>query len=75
MSGWGGGACTVCSMLLLPSMLGEGHPVQCYPEILGEAGMNILPELWCSVAAPCLHTCSHFCFKRPNAPRLMAVAT
>ena len=46
----------MCSIPLLPSMLGGVTPVSVIREILCEAGVDTLPELWCSVAAPCTWT-------------------
>ena len=60
----------MCSIPLLPSMQGGVTPSSVIREILGEGGGDegggdTLPEQKCSVAAPCLHTCSHF-FEAPE---------
>ena len=40
---WVGSACIVCSIPLLPSMLGGVTPSSVIQEVLGEAGMDTLP--------------------------------
>ena len=65
----------MCSIHLLPSMLGGVTPSSVIPEILGEGRWTLCQNYGAASQRHAYTRAAIFLFKRPNAPRPVAVAT